>query len=168
MNRQIQAMMGSVEGRYLNTAEQSMLREQAQGLEARLAAMTEIAAKESVIVDRTIKEVMRAYPDFEKKYKTAQQSGVRDQTLVLRYATLAMVRNDPQYLADTLLTWMATILRGVGLAPQFIQDAYKILERVATKELSPATGKLLQPFLAQCINSLSPSPPTPLPSSGAM
>lgn len=155
MNRQIQEMMTAAEGRYLNQAEQTLLREFAQGMEARLSAMSEISSKESVIVDRAVKEIMRAYPDLEKKYKNPQQTGIRDETLVLRYATLAMVKNDPQYLSDALLTWLATILKGIGFTSQFLEDAYQILERTATKELSPATAKLLQPFLNQCVTALS-------------
>jgi hypothetical protein len=154
MNRQIQDIFYAAEGRYLNSGEQATLREFAQTLEVRLAAMTEISGKESVIVERTVKEVLRAYPDLEQKHKTAAQSGTRDMTLVLRYATLAMLRNDAQYLQDTLLTWMATILKGIGLAGHFVTDSYKMLERSALKELSPAAGKLLQPFLQLCIESL--------------
>jgi hypothetical protein len=166
MNRQILEMMSAAEGRYLAAAEQALLREQAQGIEARLTAMTEVSTKETAIVDRAVKEVTRAYPDFEKKYKGAAQTAARDQSMVLRYATLAMVRNDPQYLADSLLTWLTTILKGVGFTPQFIEDAYKILERSAAKELSPASIKLLQPVLTQCITTLSgrsAAPPAPEP-----
>lgn len=154
MNRQIQDILCTAEGRYLNPGEQTTLREFAQTLEARLVAMTEVSGKETVIIERTVKEVLRAYPDLEQRYKTAAQSCTRDMTLVLRYATLAMVRSDPQYLQDSLLTWMATILKGIGFAGHFVTDTYKTLERTALKELSPATGKLLQPLLQLCIESL--------------
>jgi hypothetical protein len=155
MNRQIQQIMSASEGRYLSAAEQGVLREFAQGMEARLAAMAEISGKENAIIGAAIQEIFRAYPDVEKKYKNAQQSGYRDQALVLRYASLAMVRSDPDYLSDTLLTWLKTILRGVGFTPQFLEDAYSILERTASKELSPSSAKLLQPYLAQCTRTLS-------------
>ena len=155
MNRQLMDMLTASEGRYLTLAEQDTLREFAQGLEARLSAMTEISGKEALIVERTVKEVFAAYPDIEKKYKNAMQTCTRDETLVLRYATQAMVRNDPQYLNDSLLTWMATILKGVGFAPHFIEDTYKTMSLTASKELSPATAKLLQPFLLQCAAVLS-------------
>jgi len=154
MNRQIQDILCAAEGRYLNSGEQDTVRQYAQTVEARLTAMTEISGKESVIIERAVKEVLRAYPDLEQKYKSAAQSGTRDMTLVLRYTTLAMVRNDAQYLQDSLLTWMATILKGIGFAGHFVTDTYKTLERTALKELSPAAGKLLQPFLQVCIESL--------------
>ncbi|MBL8636545.1 MAG: hypothetical protein JNM40_25200 [Myxococcales bacterium] len=155
MNRQIEQMFAAAEGRYLSPSEQSSLREFAQGIDARLIAMTEISSKEAVIIERTVREIFRAYPDLEKKYKNAKQTCMRDETMVLRYAALAMLKNDPQYLNDSLLTWMATILKGVGFAPHFIEDTYKTLAAEAAKELNPATMKLLQPFLTQCAQVLS-------------
>lgn len=155
MNRQMMDTLQGAEGRYLSTQEQTLLREFAAGLDARLQAMAEIGTKESTIVEQSVREILRAYPDVEKKYKGAQQSCLRDETLVLRYATMAMVRNDPQYLNDSLLTWMATILKGVGFAPHFIEDVYKTLALCAGKELTPETAKLLHPFLSQCTAVLS-------------
>ncbi|HNN97512.1 MAG TPA: hypothetical protein PKI03_34830 [Pseudomonadota bacterium] len=155
MNRQILEMFGSAEGRYLTASEQSTLRDYAQGLEARLAAMSEISSKETTIVEQTVREIFRAYPDMEKTFKNAMQTCIRDETLVLRYTAMAMLRNDPQYLNDSLLTWLSTILRGVGFAPHFIEDTYKTLALVAGRELSPATAKLLHPFVLQCAAVLS-------------
>jgi len=155
MNKQIMEMLSAAEGRYLTTTEQGALRDFVQGLEARLEAMTEIAGKETVIVERTVREVFSAYPDLEKKYKNAMQTCIRDESLVLRYATQAMVRGDLQYLEDTLLSWMATILKGVGFAPQFIEDTYKTLALSANKELSPATAKLIGPYILHCAAVLS-------------
>ena len=94
MNRQILDMLHTAEGRYLSQAEQVTLRDFASGVDGRLLAMTEISGKESAIIERTVREVFRAYPDLEKKYKNAKQTCVRDETMVLRYSTLAMVRND--------------------------------------------------------------------------
>ena len=155
MNRQIQDMFTSAEGRYLSAAEQGRLRDWAQGLDARLSAMSEISAKEGPIVEQTVKEIFRAYPDIEKKFKNAMATCIRDETLVLRYATQAMLRNDPKYLDDSLLSWLATILKGVGFAPHFIEDTYKTMALVAGRELSPSTAKLLHPFVLQCAAVLS-------------
>lgn len=155
MNRQILEMFSSAEGRYLSAGEQSALREYTQGVEARLAAMVEISSKESAIVEQTVREIFRAYPDMEKKFKNAMQTCIRDETMVLRYTTMAMLRSDPQYLNDALLTWLATILKGVGFAPHFIEDTYKTMALVASRELSPASAKLLHPFVLQCAAVLS-------------
>ena len=154
MNRQIQEMYLAAEGRYLTRAEQAMLRDYATQLEARLAAMEEIQSKEAVIVEQTIKQIMDAYPDYEQRHKEARNKGTRDMSLVLRYATQAMVRNDLQYLDDALLTWFRTILKGVGFTGNFIEDSYKLLGRQASRELSPEVAALIAPYLQHCVSAL--------------
>jgi hypothetical protein len=155
MNNEIQAMLTACEGRYPTRAEQGMLREWASRLDARLAALEEIRAREDAIVGATVDDVLRRYPELEKRVKNARQCCVRDETLVLRYCALALVRSDPRWLEDSLLTWMATILRGVGFAGPFIADAYQTMTRTAARELSPSTMELLRPYLEQCIATLA-------------
>jgi hypothetical protein len=147
-------MYQAAEGRYLTRAEQAMLRDYAAQLETRLAAMEEIQSKETLIVEQTLKQVMDAYPDYEQRHKEARAKGMRDMCLVLRYATQAMVRNDLQYLDDALLTWFRTILKGVGFTGNFIEDAYKLLGRQASRELTPETAALIAPYLGQCVATL--------------
>ena len=55
----------------------------------------------------------------------------------------------------SLLTWMATILRGVGFTPQFIFDTYDAMGRVAARELSPQSAELLRPYIELCAATLS-------------
>ena len=155
MNQDIQTMLRASEGRYPTRAEQALLRDWATRLEARLAAVEEIKQAEEAIVAQTIDEVFRSYPDFEKRYKSARQSCTRDQTLVLRYCAQALLRGDSAYLEDSLLSWMASILKGVGFTPQFIFDAYETMGRVAARELSPPSAELLRPYLELCATALS-------------
>ena len=97
-------------------------------------------------------------PSFAKS-KQSRYAAIRAYTrinaLALRYSALAMVRGDSRFLHDALLLWMGTMLRGLGMAPQFIEDAYKAMERVASRELTPKTAELLPPFIQQCGRELS-------------
>jgi hypothetical protein len=155
VNKQINDIFKAADCRYLNKQEQQVLRDQVALLDGRLKAMDELASKEASIVDRTMKEVLRAYPDFKEKYSHGAESGTRDLTFVLRYAAHAMLRNDPQYFDDALLSWLKTILRGVGLRQAFIADVYRALERFATEELSPSTAAVIKPFIAHAGATLS-------------
>jgi hypothetical protein len=139
----------------LTKAEQALLRDFAGRLDDRLLAMEEIQAKEQVIIDSTIDEILRAYPDFEQRHKSGRQKGQRDMTLVVRYAALAMVRNDAQFLDEALLIWFGTILKGIGFAVSFLEDSYKTLERAAERELDPKVAALFMPFLRQCTAALT-------------
>lgn len=158
MNKQITEMLSASEGRYMTKAELALLRDFAAQLDSRLVAMEEIASKEETIIEQTVRLVMDAYPDFEKRHKEAAAKGARDLSLVLRYAAHAMLRGDAQYLEDMLLTWFRTILKGIGFTGNFIEDTYKTLDRIAIKELSPQTGTLLHPFLLQVVQTLSGRP----------
>ena len=75
MNKQISEMLCASEGRYLTRAELASLRELAAQLEVRVLAMEEIQAKEDAIVERTLKDVTTAYPDYLNRHKDAR-SGV--------------------------------------------------------------------------------------------
>lgn len=155
MNSELQTMMTACEGRYPTRAEQAMLRDWAARLEGRLAAVAEIQSREDAIVGQAVDEVLRAYPDLEKRIKDARRSCMRDVSLVLRYNSLALLRGDPQWLEDSLLTWMATVLRGVGFARAFVSDTYTILTRSAARELSPPVMEQLRPFLDLTVVALA-------------
>jgi len=154
MNRRIQEIFTAAEGRYLTQEEQDYISQTAASVEARLRAMQEVSEKEASI-DATIREVMRAYPDLEQKYRAAKSKGTRDIALALRFATSAMVRNDPAAFQSELLSWFNTILKGIGLSASFVEDTYKTLERIAARELTPSTLEKMAPFLSQLTIALS-------------
>jgi hypothetical protein len=158
MNQTITDMFKKADGRYLTRDEGQLLKDFAATLELRLAAMEEINAKEGRIIERAMKEVMRAYPDFKDKYPDGPQKGMRDMTFVLRYAAHAMLRNDPRFFEDTVLAWLSTILRGVGLRSNLIADSYRAVERFATEELSAPVADLIKPFIQMATNALSTGP----------
>ena len=155
MNRRIQEIFTAAEGRYLTQEEQDYISQAAASVEARLRAMQEVSEKEATIVDATIREVMRAYPDLEQKYRAAKPKGTRDIALALRFATSAMVRDDPAAFQSELLSWFSTILKGIGLSASFVEDTYRTLERIAARELTPSTLERMAPFLSQLTIALS-------------
>lgn len=155
MNRQIMEIFKNAEGRYLTKSEFGTLRDYAQGLDQRIRASEEVEQREDSIISKLMSEMMRAYPDFEKQYGRASEAGTRDTGLVLRYSAQAMVRNDLEWLDSSLLNWMNTILKGVGLTEGFIRDTYVMMQRVCQAELSPETFELLQPYIQRAQAVLS-------------
>lgn len=155
MNQQIMEILNASEGRYLTKPEQAHIRDYVSQVNARLAAMDELQAKESTIVEQTMRQIIAAYPDYLQQHLEARSKGSRDLGLVLRHIAQAVLRNDPAWLDSGLLIWLATILSGVGFTPGFLADSYRCLESVATSELSPASAELVRPFLKQCIKTLS-------------
>ncbi len=155
MNRDIETMLTASEGRYPTRAEQAILRGWAIRLDVRLAAIEDLKDHEDEIVRATMNDVLKAYPDLEKRMPTARETGIRDIKLVLRYCAQALIRDDIAYLDDSLLIWMATILRGLGLSPAFIRDTYETLGKHVKRSLQESHAKLLLPMIERCINVLS-------------
>lgn len=155
MNQYITDILSASEGRYLTKAEQTTIRDYAAQIGLRLAAMDELQAKETNIVEQTMRRIVAAYPDYLQQHLEARNKGSRDLTLVLRHIAQAVLRDDPQWLDDGLLAWFATILAGVGFNPSFIEESYKILEQITANELSPVSAELVCPFIAQCSRTLS-------------
>lgn len=151
MNKDIDTMMSACEGRYPTRAEQAILRAWAGRFEQRLAAIEEIRECEDKIVTQTVDEVLRNYPDFERRFKGGRQTCIRDETLVLRFCAQALLREDMHYLESGLLVWLSTILRGVGFTPKFIAYTYGVMIQAADRELSPGVAELLRPYLQRVV-----------------
>ena len=58
---------------------------------------------------------------------------------------------------------MASILKGVGFTPQFIEDTYRSLGRIAARELTPPVAELLRPYIELCATVLSGKQPEAAP-----
>lgn len=155
MNHTIESILVGAEGRYLSKIEQQQVRVYVRSLELRFGAMAEVEAKERDIVADALNRTMTMYPDLRQKYKESEKKGQEDYSLVLRYAALAMVRNDRRYLDEVLLVWFRTILSGLGFSAEFMRDAYVHLSEAVRARLSAESWKLFEPFLNHVIERLS-------------
>ncbi|MEM1022619.1 MAG: hypothetical protein AAGD10_07190 [Myxococcota bacterium] len=156
MNKTINDIMSNAEGRYVTKAEQQQIKEYAASLEARFAAAADIESKEKEIIDATTADVMRAFPDVTKKYKDPESKSQEDLSLTLRYCTMAMIKDDQQFLDDALLSWFKTILSGLGFSGQFIKESYGALTENTKQRVDAQTWELLEPFLGRVADGLSP------------
>lgn len=157
MNNELETMLRNAEGRYLTPAEEQKLRGFAQTLDQRLQTMAELRNKEAEVVERCMLRIKEAYPDFQAAYPEGSPKGSRDMILVLRFAAMALVKDDPEHLRTGLLTWLKTILRGVGLAEHFVRDAYTILSKEASQCLSQESYAAIEPYLQLVIDELGQS-----------
>ena len=126
-----------------------------RSLELRFGAMSEVESKERDIITDALSRTMKMYPDLRQKYKDPEKKGREDYSLVLRYAVLAMVRNDKRYLDEVLLVWFRTILSGLGFSVEFVRDAYVHLSEAVRARLTAESWTLLEPFLKHVIERLS-------------
>lgn len=156
MNHTIQEIMSNAEGRYLSKNEQQQIRDYIQTFDARVKAASEVESKEREIIEGAMADLMQAYPDLNEKYHDPDRKGREDYSLTLRYAALAMVKNDMRFLDEALLRWFRTILSGLGFSGQFLRDAYGGLQQQAKKQLTPESYALMEPYLTRVVEGLLP------------
>lgn len=157
MNTQIESLFSSAEGRYLALEEERQIIDYTRTLDARLATMRAVQAAETSIVEGCLNDIWSQHPDMQSAPPVVREKARRDMTLVLRYAALAMVRDDPKMLEERLLYWLATILNSFGLMP-VVDTGYRAMGRRVEAVLRPEQGALISPYLRQVHQTLTQSP----------
>lgn len=146
MNTQLDSMLSDAEGRYLEVGEESRLLAYSMSVPHRIEAMKAVQANESKIIDETLEEIWARHPQFDSRHAMAREKARRDITLVLRYAALAMVRDDQTMFSERLLYWLTTILNAHNMGP-VIDTAYRALARRSEAHLATQHLELMAPYL---------------------
>lgn len=146
MNSQLETMLTEAEGRYLSTGEEAKLTVYMDSLPRRMAAMRAVEAAEGELISRTLNDLYGAHPDYKDRYQSFSKKAERDITLVLRYCTLAMVRDDETMLAERLLYWLNTIFTAFNFGAA-LDTAYRALARHTEAVLPAEHVELLAPYL---------------------
>jgi hypothetical protein len=146
MNTRLETIFSDAEGRYLQGAEERALLDYAESVPSRLAATKAVEAAEDTIIDETLAEIWSRHPDFEHKHPAAKDRARRDITLVLRYAALAMLRNDETLLTERLLYWLATILAAQNMTT-VVDTAYRTLALRTEANIAPEHTARMAPYL---------------------
>ena len=154
MNITLENMFSAAAGRYPTRAESAMLTSWAATLDARIAAVHELAETEEKIVNLAAAEVMRSAPELRKRGEETQTKTARDMALVLRHCAHALLRDDVEYLDRELLVWLRSVLVGLGFQPRFLASSYRLLLIAVEECLSPRAAKLLKPYLSHCVRAL--------------
>ena len=154
MNK-IQHIFTQAEGRYLSKQEQQTILNWASMLEKRMRASDEIQSKEDTIARQTTKAIVAAFPGFDERFNNAPGKTDRDISLSLRYATQAMIRDDMQWLDDSLLYWFRTILIGHGMTPKLLGKSYQMVSKACEAELSAETWSMLKPYMDRVVEVMN-------------
>jgi len=147
MNAELKNLFRRAEGRCLDDIEAGQLRDYAEGLLSRLAIATAIERAETSILDDVVAVVLAGMPNMSGAHgQDADQKVRRDQMMVLRYATHAMVAHDPNFIYDKLSVWLRTIL--VALVPhEIVMVGYRALLEACARHLTPSDHAALLPYL---------------------
>jgi hypothetical protein len=111
MNQILKEMFFKAEGRYFNESEGAQLTSYSEALLSHLETMQTIEQAEPNIIGDAVQNVMQEHPETRTMYGAGGEPRVRrDLSMVLRYATFAMVMQDPDFIHDKLAVWLRVIL----------------------------------------------------------
>jgi hypothetical protein len=163
MNSDIRTIFLDSEGRYLSTDEKSKIQDFISGFTQRLKIAEMIEEAEDGAVRFCIDNTRKRYPNFDKYHDKAWAKAFRDVQLTTRYATQAMLLDEPKILRDKLLYWLRTILAGLNFTPEFNRDTYTYLTEGFRQGLPPDAFSQFEPYLALVVDIMSsfPEPATP-------
>lgn len=148
-------------GRYPTAAERKACTDWADSLPERLRAANLLAAKEADIVREAIDEMKPMYPRFAAQHERAYEKGARDLGLLIRYAVQGMIVDDVEMPKDKLFVWYGTIIRSLGLTPQFTKDSCGAVYDAARRLLPPDVFSVAEPYLARMVEDV-PAFPEPM------
>jgi hypothetical protein len=153
--------LAAATGRYPTAAERQTCLAWAESLPERLRAANLLAAKEADIVREAIDEMKPMYPRFAAQHERAYEKGARDLGLLVRYAVQGMIVDDADMPKDKLFVWYGTIIRSLGLTPQFTADSCRAVYDAARRLLPPDAFSVAEPYLTRMVEDV-PAFPEPM------
>lgn len=148
MLSQLNHLQSQTDGRYASDAELQFVQDYLQTARLRFVTYQKIKLAEATIVQDVYDCLLTADPkllrrgaeDLSAKWK-------RDTIRVLRFSATAMLLDDPAWLNERLLQWLATIMRAFG-AQRSCAATYSAMQDVIRHYLSPEEAALFCPILA--------------------
>jgi hypothetical protein len=127
---------------------------------ARRSALEEVRRSAIRIVDDTLADVRRMYPQFSKIRPQGFDKGHRDMVLLTHMAANAMFLGETDTLDDMFTHWYKSILKSVHVSPQFLADSFSRWLVSLERNLSPDTFALLRPYADHLSTTLADVPMT--------
>jgi len=154
MNREFEELVRKSEGRYLQDHEAAKMRGYAEGLVARIDTLTAIERSEETILGSAVERTMKKFPHLTESYgDTAEKKVRRDLGLGLRYAVLAMLMKDPDFVVDKLSVWLRTIMSALCNIEE-VAFSYEAVLQACEEHLTAEDAAELAPYLRAHIDEL--------------
>ena len=151
-------VLADTAGRYPTAEEASECLAWGESLPERLRSSNLLAAKEADIVREAIEEMKPKYPRFGAQHDRAYEKGARDLGLLLRYAVQGMIVDDAEMPKEKLFVWYGTIIRSLGLTPQYAKEACQAVYDAARRHIAPDAFNVAEPYLARMVDDVSAFP----------
>jgi hypothetical protein len=157
MNQQVSDLLFRAEGTFFAESDASTLLTYADGVLARLEAVQAIERAETAILDEVVDVVFGQHPSIPDQHGTGASFRVRrDQAMVLRYATTAMLMHDEGFIRDKLAVWLRTIMLAL-CKPEAVMLGYRALMTACDHHLAAEDAAAIRPYVQVMIDEIAPS-----------
>lgn len=151
MHSDIEALLVQAENHFLKPEELATFKRYVTTLGQRLKIYEFLREKEAIIFQPIINQLEEVYPS--EKPEVLERS-LKHWILVLRYAAMAMLLNDPTFLKQRLLDWLSGLVQ-VQQTLEIEETIYQLLQASLKKVVPEKALAILEPFLKQAQSLLT-------------
>jgi hypothetical protein len=150
INRTLDEKMIDVDRVYLTDTDLVNLERFANSFSVRVKTYNLLRDHADEISVRTLKLLAQQYPELLQKHL---QRCKYDMSNVIRYASIAALRDDEVFFSETLMDWLANIINSYQVAKE-CSTAYRLLQSVIDEMLPVECAAIVKPYTDMAISAL--------------
>ena len=150
INRTLDEKMTEIDRVYLTDTDLVNLERFANSFSVRVKTYNLLRDHAEEITVRTLKLLSQQYPELLQKHL---QRCKYDMSNVIRYASLAALRDDEVFFSETLMDWLANIINSYQVAKE-CSTAYRLLQSVIDEMLPAECAAIVKPYTDMAISAL--------------
>jgi hypothetical protein len=147
INRTLDEKIGTVDRVYLTDTDLVSLERFASNFSLRVKTYNLLRDHSDEIVLRTLKLLAQQYPELVQKQL---QRCKYDMSNMIRYTSLAILRDDELFFRETLMDWLANIINSYQVAKE-CSTAYRLCQHVVEELLPAECSVLVKPYSEMAI-----------------
>lgn len=151
MNPKLDALFNEPEKRYLNADELSVLSQYVSSIPERMKVYRLLRDQEVTLLQPVADALQQQMPELTE---AVLERSVRNGLLILRYAAMAMLMDDEQFVDNRLQGWLPEIAKAYN-TQAVDQKLFEFLSQRLAQTLPPQQMSLLKPCLAKAQALLS-------------
>jgi hypothetical protein len=150
MSTELQDLIFSADDHYLSDADLNRFQNELQSLNERLNLYEYIRDHEVTLLQPAVDYLVE---ELSNKDTKVLERAVTHWISILRYAAMAMLQSDAQFLAEHILNWLPDVVDAYDLRDVEVA-LYRFLQAQLKSSLPPQQLDLIQPYLEQAYNLL--------------
>jgi hypothetical protein len=151
INRILEDKITEVEDHYLSDSDLSQLVKYAGVFSTRLQTYNLIRDRADEIVEKSLQILVQAYPALMQKHTDRCKY---DMSHILRYMSLAILRDDELFFREQMMDWHSTVLFAYQVTTE-CSMAYRKMQEVIDKILPPECSILVKTYTDMAVRLLS-------------